>query len=70
LPQILTRVCRLAEYLTHAPCLAKVKGDLEHCGRTYKQKFSEIHAKMEEKHLKPINEMWPQNDSEIRGVCW
>jgi hypothetical protein len=63
-------VCCLAEYLTHAPCLAKIEGDLEHCGRSYKQKFSEVQAKMEEQNMKPTKEMWPQNDSEFRAVCW
>jgi hypothetical protein len=66
----LTRVCCLAEFLTHAPCLTQIKDDIQHCDRTFKQKFGEVYAKMEDLYMKPTNQIWPQNDSERRAACW
>jgi hypothetical protein len=63
-------VCCLAEFLTHAPCLAKVKDGLERCDRTFNQKVREGTKKMEEQGMKQTKDVSPENDREGRTVCW
>jgi hypothetical protein len=60
----------LADSLNHTTCLKEIADDLEHCARKLLQKIGEVDAIMEDQDKKPTNEMWPQNDSEFRTVCW
>jgi hypothetical protein len=64
----LTCVCRFADFLIHALCLAKVQ-DSGECDRKFK-KFQELDAKIKEENMEPTNHLFPENYGERLALCW